>query len=187
MPLKVRPYLSSDFNAWLDLTATSSIELDEEYLIWNARPILPPDSFSYLLLNKNSELIATADLVWLKKNEILNVKHWASRKASIDHDLLFFLDEIKSLTKASVRLWISNPEIINRLLLKPKVKLIEKKIAFFVEGGVLPNGNQEIGFCDHIFGTCAPEYFDEITNSLPLANKEFLLPKYQSCLEFSLN
>ena len=187
MLLKVRPYLSSDFNAWLDLTATSSIELDEEYLIWNARPTLPLDSFSFLLINDQSEIIASADLVWHKKNETLSVKHWAARKASMEQDVLFFLEEIKKLTKASVRIWISNSAVVDAFLLNSKVKLLEKKIAFFVEGGVLPNGNQDNGFCDHIFGTCAPEAFEEISNSLPIANKEFLLPKFQSCLEFSLN
>lgn len=183
MPLNVRPYLPSDFNAWLDLTAISSIELNEEFLIWNARPDLPQDSFSYLLINPNQELLASVDLVWQEKNKTLLVKHWASRKDSLQLEFPYFLNEISRLTNASIQIWVTSKEACDYFLTLPKVKQFQNRVLFFVEGNVLPS-DENLGFCDHVYGTCRKEDFEDLLDNLPFAKKDFMTPKFQSCLEF---
>lgn len=186
MPLKVRPYLSSDFNAWLDLTAFSSIELNEEFLIWNDRPQLPPNSFSFLMA-EDQNLFASADLAKKKLSNILMVNHWASRKAYCKSEFSDFINEIAQLTNSHVQIWISSEEMIQYFLARSNVTIAEKRVAFFVEGDFAPIDNDQQGFCDHIYGTCKFENFPMIRDNLPIVKKEFLAPKVQTCLEFSLS
>lgn len=185
MPLKVRPYLSTDFNAWLDLTAISSIELNEEFLIWNQRPNLPPESFSYLL-TLDEELIASADLSWLDNKKGLQIRHWASRKEYSSHAFYSFMKEIIQLVKAPILIWVSSPDLVQYFTAQPKVKILDNRVIFFVEGTFLPSLEKNESFCDHIYGTCSKEIFSNLSSNLPVVKKEFLKPKFQTCIEFSL-
>jgi hypothetical protein len=182
---KVRPYLPEDFNAWLDLTAISSIELNEEFLIWNERPQLPPKSISFVL-EEEKKIVASIDLVPLDNENKFLAKHWFVRKPWHLDFFSDFLNKSAQLANGSVRIWVNSFEVIQLFLAQPGVAVIENRITFFVEGKFLPNNSQNIGFCDHIYGICAPEDYPEVLNKLPFANKSIMVPKFQTCLEISL-
>lgn len=182
---KVRTYLPEDFNSWLDLTAISSIELNEEFLIWNERPHLPPEAFSFVL-EEEKKIVASIDLVPLNNEKKFIAKHWCVRKP---WHLNPFSDLIKNAvqqTKGSVRIWINSFEMVQFFLVRSGVKAIDYRVAFFVNGKFLPNNNQNSGFCDHIYGFCDPENYQEALEKLPFANKSIMASKFQTCLEFSL-
>jgi hypothetical protein len=181
--LKIREYLSSDFNAWLDLSAISSIELNEEYLIWNSRPQLPENSLSYLLLDAEENLIASVDICFSHAN-VYFVKHWAVRKKNLLNEFPDFIKQINQIKNITVKIWVESKEAITHYLTLLNVKLLDKRVAFFVEGNVLPKDSQNLGFCDHIYGVSSEESFLKIEKNLPVVKKQFMYPKYQSCLEF---
>lgn len=185
-PLNIREYLPSDFNAWLDLTAFSSVELNEEYLIWNKRPQLPENSISYLLLDDDANLKASVDIASLHNNEYC-VQHWAVRKKYLLNDFPRFLNQISQLKKITFHIWLASSEARSYYLTLPNVKQIDSQVSFFLEGNILSKEQQTFGFCDHIFGTSSVESFSEIEKNLPVVKKNFLSPKFQSCLEFSWN
>jgi len=185
-PLKIREYRSTDFNAWLDLTAISSIELDEEFLIWNKRPQLPANSISYLLLNDDATLKASVDISSLPNKEYC-VQHWAVRKKYLLNEFPQFLNQINHLKKISFHIWLASSEAKSCYLSLPNVKQIDSRVSFFLEGNIISNEQLNFGFCDHIFGTSSVESFAEIEKNLPVVKKNFLSPKFQSCLEFSWN
>lgn len=185
-PLNIREYLPSDFSAWLDLSAISSIELNEEFLIWNSRPQLPENSFSYLLLDTEEKLIASVDIAPLHDNEYI-AQHWSVRKKYFLKEFPAFLKQINQLRKIDFKIWVESNEAKCRYLTLPNVKLLDTRVSFFIEGNVLPKESQTLGFCDHIFGVSSEESFFAIEQNLPVVKKRFMSPKFQSCLKFCLN
>ena len=182
---KVRPYLPEDFKAWLDLTAISSIELNEEFLIWNERPHLPPESFSFVGEDEK-EMVASIDLVPLKNENKFIAKHWFVRKPWHLNFFSDFLNYSVQHAKGSVCIWVNSFEMVQYFLAQPGVKAINSRVAFFINGKFLPNNSQNIGFCDHIYGFCEPENYQNALDKLPFANKSIMASKFQTCLEFSL-
>lgn len=179
----IRNYRPEDFEAWLDLTALSAIELNEEYLVWNSRPQLSKDSYQFVLTNENDQLVASVDLEPNEDQKYFSVKQWACRAEVLPNQFSEFLIDISYRVNSPIHIWVSTPKVLENI--KSHSKEINQRVLFFIEGSFQPIDQKTFGYCDHIFANAEIAKWQIINENFPVVKKDYLSPKIQTCLEIS--